>query len=98
MFGYFISLYDEDGYSAVRRLDENGEDVAKVKPLAKVTVFYPVRKRPLASFLAGFCFNQGPVPFQGAYKGAFVSSELVASVIAAMVFYLAYSAKGKLLA
>lgn len=72
---YEISLYDEDGYAAIKRVVERGEDVATVKPMATVVVNYP-----------------------GAYKGAYVSSELIASVLAILVFYFAYSAKSKLLA
>merc|ERR1712168_505691 len=72
---YMISLYDEDGYAAVKRVVERGEDVSAIKPMATIVVNYP-----------------------GAYKGAYVSSELIASVLAILVFYFAYSAKGKLLA
>merc|ERR1712038_2045370 len=72
---YDISLYDEDGYAAIKRVVERGEDVATVKPMAKIVVNYP-----------------------GAYKGAYVSSELIATVLAILVFYFAYSAKSKLLA
>ena len=36
--------------------------------------------------------------FQGAYKGPWVNSEHVALIVAALVFYMAYSTKGKLLA
>jgi len=72
---YKISLYDEDGYGAVKRVLERGEDVETVKPMATIVVNYP-----------------------GAYKGAYVSSELIASVLAILVFYFAYSAKSKLLA
>ena len=36
------SLYDEDGYAAIKRVVERGEDVATVKPMAKVVVNYPV--------------------------------------------------------
>ena len=36
--------------------------------------------------------------FQGAYKGAYIGSELVAAGIAILIFYFAYTAKGKLLA
>lgn len=72
---YKISLYDEDGYGAVKRVLERGDDVDSVKPMATIVVNYP-----------------------GAYKGAYVSSELIASVLAILVFYFAYSAKSKLLA
>merc|ERR1711963_507616 len=72
---YKISLYDEDGYAAVKRVLERGEDIETVKPMATIVVNYP-----------------------GAYKGAYVSSELIASVLAILVFYFAYSAKSKLLA
>merc|ERR1712038_724102 len=68
---YEISLYDEDGYAAIKRVVERGEDIATVKPIATVVVNYP-----------------------GAYKG----SELVAAGIAILIFYFAYTAKGKLLA
>ena len=36
------SLYDEDGYGAVKRVVERGEDVASVKPMATIVVNYPV--------------------------------------------------------
>lgn len=38
------------------------------------------------------------VEYPGAYKGAYVNSELLAAALAAMVFYLAYSSKAALLA
>ena len=36
------SLYDEDGYGAVKRVLERGEDVETVKPMATIVVNYPV--------------------------------------------------------
>ena len=36
------SLYDEDGYAAIKRVVERGEDVATVKPMATIVVNYPV--------------------------------------------------------
>jgi len=72
---YEISLYDEDGYAAIKRVVERGEDIASVKPIATVVINYP-----------------------GAYKGAYIGSELVAAGIAILIFYFAYTAKGKLLA
>ena len=36
--------------------------------------------------------------FQGAYKGPWINSEHMALILAALVFYMAYSTKGKLLA
>merc|ERR1711899_524759 len=72
---YEISLYDEDGYAAIKRVVERGEDIATVKPIATVFINYP-----------------------GAYKGAYIGSELVAAGIAILIFYFAYTAKGKLLA
>ena len=38
----FCSLYDEDGYGAVKRVLERGEDVETVKPMATIVVNYPV--------------------------------------------------------
>ena len=38
----YFSLYDEDGYGAVKRVLERGEDVETVKPMATLTVNYPV--------------------------------------------------------
>ena len=35
-------MYDEDGYAAVKRVVERGEDVATVKPMATIVVNYPV--------------------------------------------------------
>ena len=38
----YFSLYDEDGYGAVKRVLERGEDIETVKPMATVVVNYPV--------------------------------------------------------
>ena len=35
-------MYDEDGYAAVKRVVERGEDVTSVKPMATIVVNYPV--------------------------------------------------------
>ena len=37
-----FSLYDEDGYAAIKRVIERGEDIATVKPIATVVINYPV--------------------------------------------------------
>ena len=37
-----FSLYDEDGYAAIKRVVERGEDIATVKPIATVVINYPV--------------------------------------------------------
>jgi hypothetical protein len=38
-----VHLYDEEGYSAVKRVVERGEDPSTVKPLVTIVVNYPVR-------------------------------------------------------
>ena len=35
-------MYDDEGYSAVKRVLEKGEDVSSVKPLVTIVVNYPV--------------------------------------------------------
>jgi hypothetical protein len=42
-------LYDEDGYAAIKRVVERGEDVATVKPMATVVVNYPVSCKQYAN-------------------------------------------------
>jgi hypothetical protein len=39
---YEVSLYDDEGYSAIKRVVERGEDPATVKPLVTIVVNYPV--------------------------------------------------------
>ena len=39
---YEVHLYDDEGYSAVKRVLEKGEDVSSVKPLVTIVVNYPV--------------------------------------------------------
>ena len=58
---YSVNLYDEDGYSAVRKAYRNGEDSSSVKPLAVVVVNNPgiylgpyINSELLAVFLAAF--------------------------------------------
>ena len=70
-----VNLYDDEGYAAVKRVVERGEDPASVKPLVTIVVNFP-----------------------GAYKGPWVNSEHMALILAALVFYMAYSTKAKLLA
>ena len=70
-----VNLYDDDGFAAVKRVLERGEDASSVKPLVTIVVEYP-----------------------GAYKGSYINSELVAGLLASLVFYLAYSSKSALLA
>ena len=102
-------MYDEDGYGAIKRVIERGDDVASVKPIATIVVNYPVGYKlvlwkiffPICDCLRytkvlNIAFSY--MSFQGAYKGAYVSSELIATVLAILVFYTAYAAKSKLLA
>jgi len=37
---YSIDLYDEDGFSAIKRITERGEDPSSVKPLTTLTINY----------------------------------------------------------
>ena len=37
-----VNLYDDEGYAAVKRVVERGEDPASVKPLVTIVVNYPV--------------------------------------------------------
>ena len=37
-----VNLYDDEGYSAVKRVVERGEDPATVKPLVTIVVNFPV--------------------------------------------------------
>jgi len=39
---YEVHLYDDEGYSAVKRVIERGEDASTVKPLVTIVVNYPV--------------------------------------------------------
>ncbi len=39
---YEVNLYDDEGYSAIKRVVERGEDPATVKPLVTIVVNYPV--------------------------------------------------------
>ena len=36
-----VDIYDEEGFSALKRAGERGEDAGSVKPLTVVTVDYP---------------------------------------------------------
>ena len=37
---YSIDLYDEEGYSAIKRVAERGEDASAVKPLTSISIAY----------------------------------------------------------
>lgn len=37
-----VNLYDESGYSAMKRVVERGEDTSSVKPLVTIVVNHPV--------------------------------------------------------
>ncbi|XP_015523135.1 translocon-associated protein subunit delta [Neodiprion pinetum] len=58
---YNVNLYDEEGYSALRKAIRNGEDPSSVKPLAVVVLNNPgaylgpwINSELLAAFLAAF--------------------------------------------
>ena len=70
-----VNLYDEAGFSAMKRVIERGEFVSSVKPLVTIVVNYP-----------------------GSYAGPWINSEHMAAMLAALVLYMAYSSRAKLLA
>lgn len=72
---YSVSLYDEEGYAALRKAIRSGEDASTVKSLVTIVVTYP-----------------------GAYQGPWVNSEFMAAILSVVVWYLAFSARSKLLA
>lgn len=72
---YKITLYDDEGFAALRKAMRSGEDISSVRPLVAIVVNFP-----------------------GAYKGPWVNSEFIAAILAILVWYLAFSAKSKLLA
>lgn len=72
---YSVTLYDDEGYAALRKAIRSGEDTSSVKPLVTIVVNFP-----------------------GAYQGPWVNSEFMAAVLSVLVWYLAFSAKSKLLA
>lgn len=71
---YNVALYDDDGYSALRKASRTGEDVSSIKPLVTIVINFP-----------------------GAYQGPWVNSEFMAAFLSILVWYLAFSAKSKLL-
>nr|ACO11128.1 Translocon-associated protein subunit delta precursor [Caligus rogercresseyi] len=72
---YPIQLFDEEGYSALKRALEAGESIAAVKPVASVVVSH-----------------------KGAFNGHNINSELLATILSAFIFYVAYTSKSSLLA
>ncbi|XP_026473794.1 translocon-associated protein subunit delta-like [Ctenocephalides felis] len=69
-----VRLYDEEGYTAVRKAMRSGEDASAVRSLVTIVISHP-----------------------GAFTGPWVNSELVASLAAVGVAYLAFTSKYKLL-
>ena len=39
---YEVNLYDDNGYSAMKRVLERGDDASSVKPLVTIVVNHPV--------------------------------------------------------
>ncbi|XP_072174566.1 translocon-associated protein subunit delta-like [Diadema setosum] len=66
---YNVRIYDEEGFSALRKAQRAGEE-SKVKPLLTIPAEHP-----------------------GVSKGPWVSTELIATAVAGLVWYTAYSAK-----
>jgi translocon-associated protein subunit delta len=91
-----VNLYDVNGFSAMKRVLERGDDASSVKPLVTIVVNYPVRL-----FLRNFSIKNkinNNFLFQGSYNGPWINSEHMAGILAILVFYLAYSTKRQLLA
>jgi len=70
---YSMPIYDEEGYSDLRKAQRSGESTEAVKKLFSVTVEH-----------------------KGASAGPAVQSEAVATLVAVIVCYFAYSAKASL--
>jgi len=70
---YTMPIYDEEGYSDLRKAQRSGESTEAVKKLFSVSIEH-----------------------KGASSGPSVQSEAVATVVAVIVCYLAYSAKASL--
>ncbi|XP_030829388.1 translocon-associated protein subunit delta [Strongylocentrotus purpuratus] len=66
---YSVCIYDEEGFSALRKALRTGEE-SKVKPLITVPVDHP-----------------------GVSKGPWVSTEIIATGIAGLVWYAAFATK-----
>ena len=70
---YEVKLYDDEGFSALKKAQRSGETEGQIKPIHIFTIDHP-----------------------GVWKGPLVQSEFVASLVAILVWYLAYTAKAKL--
>jgi len=70
---YSMPIYDEEGYSDLRKAQRNGESTEAIKKLFSVSIVH-----------------------KGASTGPSVQSEAVATAVAVIVCYLAYSAKANL--
>merc|ERR1712018_34357 len=70
-----VNFYDDNGYSALKRVLERGDDASSIKPLVTIVVNHP-----------------------GAYNGPWINAEHMGALLAALVFYIAFSAKTRLLA
>ena len=47
---YEVNLYDDNGYSAMKRVLERGDDASSVKPLVTIMVNHPVSWTPCGNF------------------------------------------------
>jgi translocon-associated protein subunit delta len=55
---YEVNLYDDEGYSAVKRVVERGEDASTVKPLVTILINHPVSFRgPFSTSPIGVNFD-----------------------------------------
>lgn len=72
---YEVKLFDEEGFSALRKAQRADEDVSQVTPLTNIVFTH-----------------------KGVSKGPFISSELLAIIVSALLWYAAYSAKQRIIA
>ena len=68
----------------------NNEDSGKVKPLFSVDVKHPVRVH------RHLTISHLDVLLQGVSKGQYIASETVVTILAAALFYVAYSLRSTL--
>ncbi|XP_052068967.1 translocon-associated protein subunit delta-like [Mytilus californianus] len=70
---YQVRLYDDEGYSALKKAQRSGDSESQIKPVHTFHISHP-----------------------GVWKGPLLQSEFVASMVAILVWYFAYTAKAKL--
>ncbi|XP_071082395.1 translocon-associated protein subunit delta-like [Haliotis cracherodii] len=70
---YEIRIFDEEGYSLLRKAQRSGESAENVKPLVTTAINH-----------------------QGVWKGTLIQTEMVAALVAVLVWWLAYTAKSSL--